>query len=74
MGIVVWLGIRCSDGSSCDCEGSYAAEEVLVEIERRNSERDRRERLFWQNEAALVAIAQGHERPVELAIKTLMGG
>ena len=55
-------------------EGSYAAEEVLVEIERRNSERDRRERLFWQYEAALVAIAQGHEKPVELAIKMLMGG
>lgn len=49
-------------------------EEVLVEIERRNAERDRRERLFWAYEAALVAIAQGHEKPVELAIKVLMGG
>ena len=48
--------------------------ELLLEIDRRNAERERRERLFWQYEAALVAIAQGHERPVELAIKTLMGG
>jgi hypothetical protein len=54
--------------------GVKEEEEVLVEIERRNAERDRRERLFWTYEAALVAIAQGHEKPVELAVKTLLGG
>jgi len=53
---------------------AYIEEEIRVEIDRRNAERERRDRLFWQYEAALVAIAQGHERPVELAIKTLMGG
>jgi len=53
---------------------AYIEEEIRVEIDRRNAERERRERLFWQYEAALVAIAQGHEKPVELAIKTLMGG
>jgi len=47
--------------------------EILREIERRNMERDRRERLFAIYEMALISIAQGHERPVELALKTLMG-
>jgi len=56
-------------------------QEWLVEIERRmkeqerlSSERDRRLRLFDVYERALMLIADGHEKPIELAVRTLMGG
>jgi len=48
-------------------------EEDLRAEEQAKVERERRERLFWTYEAALIAIANGHERPVELAIKILTG-
>ena len=54
--------------------GADEGDEIRAEIDRRNAERDRCERLFLVYEAALVAIAQGHEKPVDLAIRTLMGG